>query len=275
MGIILEADGITDMGLERDHNEDTFRMLIDYNLFMVADGMGGHNAGDVASRVAVDTVAEFFRHTESEDATWPFHFDTNLTFEENRMIGGIQMANRSILHQSTMNPSHEGMGTTIVALCFSRTMPIAYLGHVGDSRCYRIKGKDIRQLTRDHSLLSDFMQAMPDISEDKIQSIPKNIITRALGMQPFVEIDMTRISVEKGDLYLLCSDGLSGSSSDREILQEIEAANGALAKACQLLVELAKRKGGEDNITVVLAHVRDITPEEPEEIVTGRDSYEP
>ena len=262
MGIILAADGITDVGLERDHNEDTFRVLNDYNLYMVADGMGGHNAGDVASRVAVETVAEFFRHTESEDATWPFHFDTNLTFEENRMIGGIQMANRSILHQSTMNPSHEGMGTTIVALCFSKTLPIAYLGHVGDSRCYRIKGQEIKQLTRDHSLLSDFMQAMPDMSEEKIQSIPKNIITRALGMQPFVEIDMSRIGIEKGDLYLLCSDGLSGSSSDKEILREIDAADGDMTKATRLLVDLAKSKGGEDNITVVLAYVKDIMPEE-------------
>ncbi len=242
MAIVIEADGLTDTGLEREHNEDTFSLLTDYNLFMVADGMGGHNAGAVASRVAVDTVAEFFRHTENEDATWPFHFDTNLSFEENRMIGGIQMANRSILHQSTMNPAHEGMGTTIVVLCFSKTRPMAYLGHVGDSRCYQIKGKYIKQLTKDHSLVNDFIQAMPDLTEDKLHAVPKNIITRALGMQPFVEVDIARIEVEKGDLFLLCSDGLTSSSSNEEILHEIEGAGGDLGKTCRLLVDLAKRR---------------------------------
>jgi len=261
MGIILESEGISDVGLEREHNEDTLKVLTEYNLFMVADGMGGHNAGDVASGIAVDTVASFFRHTESEDATWPFHFDTNLTFEENRMIGGIQMANRSILHQSTMNPSQEGMGTTIIALCFSRVLPVAYLGHVGDSRCYRIRSKKIEQLTRDHSLLSDFMQAMPDMSEEKKQSIPKNIITRALGMQPFVEIDLNRIEVLKGDLFLLCTDGLSGTSDNAEIHSEIAKGGDDLAGTCNRLVDLAKSKGGDDNITVVMVRVKDIFEE--------------
>lgn len=256
----LTADGITDVGLERDHNEDTYKILPDYNLFMVADGMGGHNAGDVASAIAVDTVAGFFRHTESEDATWPFHFDTNLSFEENRMIGGIQMANRSILHQSTMTPSQEGMGTTIVALCFSKTNPIAYLGHVGDSRCYRLRNDKFKQLTSDHSLISDFMQAMPDMSEEKKESIPKNIITRALGMQPFVEIDIKRLDIRKSDIYLICSDGLSGTSTDNEIQNEIDRAGNDLTLACRNLVDLAKSKGGDDNITVVLVRVNEVTP---------------
>jgi serine/threonine protein phosphatase PrpC len=262
MGLVLEAEGVTDVGLERDHNEDTFRVLSEYNLFMVADGMGGHNAGDVASGVAVDTVANFFRHTDSEDATWPFHFDTSLTFEENRMIGGIQMANRSILHQSTMNPAQEGMGTTIVALCFSKTKPLAYLGHVGDSRCYRIRSGKAEQLTRDHSLLSDFMQAMPDMSEEKKQSIPRNIITRALGMQPFVEIDLSRVDVQRDDLFLLCTDGLSATSSEAELHAKILEANGDLTVACRLLVELAKTKGGEDNITIVLVRAKDYIEQE-------------
>lgn len=261
MGIVLESEGLTDVGLEREHNEDTLKVLTEYNLFMVADGMGGHNAGDVASGIAVDTVASFFRHTESEDATWPFHFDTNLTFEENRMIGGIQMANRSILHQSTMNPAQEGMGTTIIVLCFSKVLPVAYLGHVGDSRCYRIRGGKIEQLTRDHSLYSDFVQAMPDMSEEKKQSIPKNIITRALGMQPFVEIDLNRIDVEKDDLFLLCTDGLSGASDNADIYEEITRGGDDLAGTCSLLVELAKKKGGDDNITVVLVRVKDIVEE--------------
>jgi len=268
MGFLLEAEGLTDIGLEREHNEDAFKLLTEFNLFMVADGMGGHNAGDVASRVAVETIADFFRHTANEDATWPFHFSANLSFEENRIIGGIQMANRSILHQSTMNPAQEGMGTTIVALCFSKTDSIAYLGHVGDSRCYRIKNGQIRLLTRDHSLVSDFIQAMPDLETEKIKTIPKNIITRALGMQPVVEVDIAKVTVEKGDIFLLCSDGLSGSSSDEEILQEIQEAGGKPGEACRRLIELANRKGGEDNITVVVVYVKDILPDMPE---TGKE----
>ncbi|MFH1438379.1 MAG: SpoIIE family protein phosphatase, partial [Pseudomonadota bacterium] len=211
--------------------------------------------------MAVQTIEDFFNHTENEDATWPFHFDTNLSYEENRILGGIQMANRSILRQSSTNRNQEGMGTTIVALCFSKTLPLAYLGHAGDSRGYRVRDGEIKRLTRDHSLISDFEQAMPDISEEKKESIPKNIITRALGMQPYVEVELNKVDVLEGDLFLLCSDGLSGASEDMEILKIIKDSGSNLSLMCKKLVELANGKGGDDNITVVLARIKEIRGE--------------
>ncbi len=261
MTILAESKGLSDVGLERDHNEDSFMILPNYNLFLVADGMGGHNAGDVASSMAVQTIEDFFNHTDSEDATWPFHFDTNLSYEENRILGSIQMANRSIMRQSSSNRNQEGMGTTIVAMCFSKTLPVAYFGHAGDSRGYRVRDGTIKQLTRDHSLISDFEQAMPDISAEKKESIPKNIITRALGMQPYVEVELNKVDVVEGDLFLLCSDGLSGAGSDEEILEIIMDSGSNLSLICKKLVELANNKGGDDNITVVMARVKEVRDE--------------
>lgn len=248
----LQFAGITNVGRERDHNEDAFLVMPEYDLAIVADGMGGHNAGDVASKMAIDRISTFFRHTESEDATWPFHFDINLSYEENRLIGGIQIANKSIHQQSSQPSSREGMGTTVVSLCFSANEPMAYVGHVGDSRCYMMRGGVLSQVTRDHSLLNDYLEAMPDMSEERKQAIPTNVITRALGMQPTVQVDLARVPVEPGDVFLMCSDGLSGMVKDGPIQETLAAFGADLDGASRRLIDLANEGGGEDNITVVL-----------------------
>src|SRR5580700_2564388 len=211
------AAGLSDVGLQREHNEDSFLVLNEYDLYVVADGMGGHRAGDVASRIATETISEFFKSTASDDVTWPFHFDTNLSEEENRLLTGIRVANRQIFERSTRSREYQGMGTTVVSAMFSPKKQRMYIGHVGDSRCYRVRAGEIQQLTRDHSLVNDYLVAMPDLTDEQRSELPKNVITRALGMQDHVIVDLQHDDPVLGDVYVICSDGLSGMLTDEEI----------------------------------------------------------
>jgi protein phosphatase len=250
------AAGLTDVGLQRDHNEDSYAVLSEYDLFIVADGMGGHRAGDVASRLATDAIAEFFRSTQHEDATWPFHFDTSLTEEENRLVTGIRVANRQIFERSVRSRDCQGMGTTVVGALFSKRKSRIFVGHVGDSRAYRVRKGEIQQLTRDHSLINDYLMAMPELTDEQRAELPKNVITRALGMQDHVAVDLLSDDPQVGDVYLLCSDGLSGMLSDEDILQIVTAATEA-PETCRRLIERANQNGGEDNITALVIRFDD------------------
>jgi protein phosphatase len=233
-------------------------VLKEYDLFVVADGMGGHRAGDVASRLATETISEFFRSTANEDVTWPFHFDTSLSEEENRLLTGIRVANRQIFERSTRSREYHGMGTTVVGAMFSPQKGRMYIGHVGDSRCYRVRASQIQQLTRDHSLINDYLLAMLDLTDEQKSELPKNVITRALGMQDSVVVDLQHDDPRPGDVYVLCSDGLSGMVSDDEILRIVSGATD-IREACRRLIQRANERGGEDNITAIL-----IKLEEPE-----------
>src|ERR1700733_6821466 len=250
------AAGLSDVGLQREHNEDSFVVLKEYDLFVVADGMGGHRAGDVASRIATETISEFFRSTANEDITWPFHFDTNLSEEENRLLTGIRVANRQIFERSTRSREYHGMGTTVVGAMFSPKKRRMYIGHVGDSRCYRVRSGQIQLLTRDHSLINDYLLAMPDLTDEQKSELPKNVITRALGMQDHVVVDLQHDDPVTEDVYILCSDGLSGMIQDEEI-QRIVAGASDIRAACKQLIERANEHGGEDNITAVLIKIED------------------
>jgi len=245
------AAGMTDVGLQRDHNEDSYAVLSEYDLYIVADGMGGHRAGDVASRLATDAIAEFFRSTQHEDATWPFHFDTSLSEEENRLVTGIRVANRQIFERSVRSRDCQGMGTTVVGALFSKKKSRIFVGHVGDSRAYRVRAGAIQQLTRDHSLINDYLMAMPELTDEQRAELPKNVITRALGMQDHVVVDLVSDDPQVGDVYLLCSDGLSGMIPDQEIL-EIVNSTGDTPEICRKLIEKANENGGEDNITALV-----------------------
>jgi protein phosphatase len=245
------ASGLTDVGLQRDHNEDSYAVLAEYDLFIVADGMGGHRAGDVASRLATDAIAEFFRSTAQEDATWPFHFDTSLSEDENRLVTGIRVANRRIFERSIRSRECAGMGTTVVGALYSRKKNRLFVGHVGDSRAYRVRSRSIQQLTRDHSLINDYLAAMPDLTEEQRAELPKNVITRALGMQDSVAVDLVSDEPQLGDVYLLCSDGLSGMLTDEQILGVV-ATTGDPGEICRRLIAKANDNGGEDNITALV-----------------------
>ncbi|MFB6263451.1 MAG: Stp1/IreP family PP2C-type Ser/Thr phosphatase, partial [Bradymonadaceae bacterium] len=245
----IEFDKKTDVGKQRSHNEDNFRLVPDQNLYMVADGMGGHASGEVASEIAVDTLETFFKETsEDEERTWPYKMDQNLGYEENRLSAGIKLANRRIHERGSQNEEQRGMGTTIVSLLFSGDQ--AYLGHVGDSRIYRLRRGDLYQVTEDHSLLNDYIK-MKDLSEEEIENFPhENVIVRALGMEETVEVDVTKEPPRHNDIYLLCSDGLNAMTDDDEIEEILKANKDDLETACDELIDSANENGGKDNVTV-------------------------
>jgi serine/threonine protein phosphatase PrpC len=249
------AAGLSDVGQQREHNEDSFCILPEYGLFVVADGMGGHRAGDVASKMATHAIASFFQATSKEDATWPFHFDPHLSVEENRLITGVKVANKRIYEHSMRYREVHGMGTTVVGALFARERGRMYVAHVGDSRAYRVRKGEITQLTRDHSLLNDYLLVMPDMTQEQRDELPKNVITRALGMQDSVVVDLVPDQPSEGDVYVLCSDGLSGMMTDEVIRDLVVEAQGDVQAAAHALVERANANGGEDNVTVVLLSI--------------------
>src|SRR5512147_3221504 len=198
--------GSSDVGRKRTHNEDAFLLLPEESLYCVADGMGGHASGEVAARIAVEEMAEFFRLTgRDEDATWPFKLDPKKSYDENRLITGVKLANLRIHERARTDDKLHGMGTTIVAAVLPREGSTALVGHVGDSRAYLLRRGELKQLTEDHSLLAEHMKAHA-LSPAEVKAFPhKNVILRALGMKPSVEVDVTRVPLELGDLLLLCS----------------------------------------------------------------------
>jgi protein phosphatase len=256
--------GMTDTGLLREHNEDSLLLLADYGTVAVADGMGGHRSGDVASQLAISTIHDFFSVVVGRDGTWPFPADPNLSEEENFVVTGLRLANRRIFDRSLRTLADFGMGTTIVTAVFSKTADKVTIGHVGDSRCYRVRGPEILQMTRDHSLISDARHMAPWMTDEEVSQLPPNVITRALGIREDVMVDIATEDTKLGDVYLLCSDGLSGLVNDEQMLEIVSNAS-TLEEACKHLIERANFFGGTDNITAVLARV-----EEGDEIPAGR-----
>jgi PPM family protein phosphatase len=246
----IEVAGHTDVGRKRSHNEDSFAVFAEHGLYVVADGMGGHASGEVASRMAIDTLKEFFTHTDGDpEKTWPYKMDRSKGYEENRLITGIKLSNLRIFQSAKENPTQRGMGTTLVAL-FAVEDGV-YIAHVGDSRVYRVRNGKISQLTEDHSLLNDYKK-MKKLSAEEIESFPhKNVIVRALGMKDTVKVDTRFEQPLEGDIVLLCSDGLAGPVSDEQIL-EIVMSSGDIKSAAHRLIDAANDNGGPDNITAVL-----------------------
>ncbi len=245
----VQFAGATDVGLKRDHNEDSFLLMAEQNLYMVADGMGGHSSGEVASRLAVETVAKFFADSDAdEDLTWPYRMDKGISYEENRLASGIMLANRRIHEAAT--EGKKGMGTTLVACVLVDGGVV--IGHVGDSRVYRWRRGQLTQVTEDHSLLNDFMK-VKKLSDEEIANFPhKNVIVRALGMKENVQVDVRTDVPEEGDLYLLCSDGLSGMVTDPEIAAILSTDQDDVEGMCSRLIAAANRGGGVDNVTAVI-----------------------
>ncbi|MCP4606489.1 MAG: Stp1/IreP family PP2C-type Ser/Thr phosphatase [Proteobacteria bacterium] len=237
--------------MKRTHNEDTFSIFENENLFVVCDGMGGHASGEVASQMAVQVLKSFFKDTlEDPEMTWPYKMDRSRRYEENRLITGMKLANLRIHEASTRESKYHGMGTTVVAVFFVEDG--AYLTHVGDSRIYRIRDGVIEQITEDHSLLNDYIK-MKKLTPEEIKNFPhKNVIIRALGMKESVKVDTFYEIPHSGDVYLLCSDGLSSEMTDPEMLEIYEKHSSDLQVACHELIEAANNNGGHDNISVIL-----------------------
>src|SRR5678815_1765706 len=249
MALRIEVAGETNVGMKRTHNEDNFSIIEDAGLYIVADGMGGHASGEVASKMAVDALKEFFQATASDpERTWPYKMDRSKGYEENRLITGIKLANLRIYESAQRDARQRGMGTTIVTM-FAVEDGV-YVAHVGDSRVYRVRDAKIEQLTEDHSLLNDYIK-MKRLTAEEIANFPhKNVIVRALGMKDTVKVD-TRFEVPLlNDTYLLCSDGLSGPVSEPEMI-DILVNHHDLKGATAKLIERANENGGPDNVTCV------------------------
>lgn len=244
----MRASGVTDVGKVRSINQDCFRILDQQNVFIVADGMGGHAAGDQASRIAVKTVVEVFSNYDVNNETYQQKESMSL---EEALRYALQEANERILLASMSNQSLQGMGTTAIVATPSNGN--LYVGHIGDSRGYLIRNQQITQITEDHSVVQQLVRAGA-ISQEEAKVHPyKNVITRCLGMQANIEPDTLKLMLEKEDRILLCSDGLSNMVPAEHMLS-IVLDNDEPLLACQKLVDLANEKGGTDNITVVLLY---------------------
>lgn len=234
----IDWAGLSDRGRRRASNEDAFLADAGRGLFVVADGMGGHAAGEVAARLAVDTV----RRVLCEPPAPP---DPHAAIER-----AIQEANRAILERTHEREELQGMGTTLVLALVDAAS--AWISHVGDSRAYRVRQGRIELLTRDHSWVSEQVR-LGLMSQEEARRHPwRNVITRALGSRDEVEVEVGVEPLRSGDRLLLCSDGLNSMAGEEEILDAVRGAGEDLREACRRLVELANAGGGEDNVTVLL-----------------------
>ena len=245
----VKAHGLTHVGRQRQHNEDSFLVADGAKLYLVADGMGGHAAGEIASRIAVDSISEFIIHTKEDDGTWPHAYDEQFRRTTNRLMAAVRMANTRVLEAMRKDARLRGMGTTVVAcMADESTMSIA---HVGDSRAYLIRENQLSRITNDHSWVFEQVQAGM-LTEAEAEKHPlRNVITRALGGALQVTPDASEIEIRTGDVYLLCSDGLTGMVPEEEILRLVSE-NDDLEAACQQLIDTANERGGLDNVTAVL-----------------------
>lgn len=249
MKITYEA--ITDVGRKRKGNEDSVFVNPESNLFVVADGMGGHAAGEVASRLAVDAINDFIVLTSGDDEiTWPFGLDENMSYDGNRLKTAVRFANRKVLEATRERTEYEGMATTVAAVLVDGDT--ANLAHVGDSRVYLMRDGELTQLTSDHSWINEQIQSGV-ISADQARSHPlRNVVTRALGGKQDLQVDMQTHRMRAGDVLLLCSDGLTTMLPDEEIARVMASHGGDITAGARALVDAANARGGEDNITVLL-----------------------
>ncbi|WP_245678534.1 PP2C family protein-serine/threonine phosphatase [Chondromyces crocatus] len=239
--VLISAVGQTHLGQKRRKNEDCYLCMDDYHLFAVADGMGGHKGGDVASRLAVETIQKAFEEANwTEEAPYP-----DVPRRGSELATAIQRANKTVYDASQVDRSLMGMGTTLISARFSPNKQRLYVGHVGDSRCYRLRDGELRQLTTDHTM-----------GAAGITGPLANHLSRALGVASAVKIDLVIARPRPGDVYLLCSDGLSKMATD-DAIQDVLVAQPDPEKAAAALIDRANEGGGRDNITVILVRVSD------------------
>jgi serine/threonine protein phosphatase PrpC len=257
----------SDIGRVRQRDEDSFAVLEKERLFVVADGMGGHAAGEFASQMAVQRVTFFYEYTSEPNAPWPVPRPQELPPDEGRLVGAIRYANDHVFWAGAEDTRLHGMGTTIVAAQVLEEH--AVIAHVGDSRAYLIRDGAIRQLTRDHSMLEDWKRLNPGLSAEEERAFAyKNVITRALGVGREVAIDVQRLALASGDVLLLCCDGLTTMVDEAGVLRIVEEHRPALERVVEALVDEANRAGGVDNITVLVV---ECTAESPRPAVARVD----
>jgi PPM family protein phosphatase len=254
----LRSVAMSDTGKVREHNEDTIAIDNDIGLFVLADGMGGYNAGEVASGIAVKTIVNLVREAVAREDLEGTDKETGLVRPSIILRDAIYRANKIIHQTSKTQPQCEGMGTTVVAcLFYDNRVSVA---HVGDSRLYRLRNDRFEQITMDHSLLQELVDRGFYSQEEAQRATNKNYVTRALGVEPNVDVEINEHPVNRGDYYVLCSDGLSDMVEDDDIHLTINTFNANLDTVAKQLTQLANDNGGRDNVSVVMAHVLDSFP---------------
>jgi len=245
---VLHVSAVSDIGRVRKTNEDAFIADLEVSLFCVADGMGGHDAGEVASALAIDVITAFIRRSAGDtDFSWPYGIDRNLSYDANRLRTAIHLANRKIFRTAENNDDYNGMGTTIVgALLNGDRMAVA---HVGDSRLYLVRRGRIAQLTADDSWAATILAHDPRLNATDIARHPmRNVLTNVLGAREQVDVHVAEHELEPGDVVLLCSDGLHGSVDDTTLAQ-IATHQRDVRIATRQMVDAALDNGSRDNVT--------------------------
>src|SRR5665213_803494 len=254
----LRCVGLTDTGKVREHNEDTIAFDADIGLLVLADGMGGYNAGEVASGIAVKTILNLVRESVDRQDLRAMDRESGMSRPSIILRDAIHRANKIIYQTARTQPNCEGMGTTVVsALFFDNKVSIA---HVGDSRLYRLRGEKYEQLTMDHSLLQELVDRGFYSAAEAQRAANKNYVTRALGVEPSVDVEVQEVPVQKGDTFALCSDGLSDMVEDDDMHLTLSTFGANLDTVAKQLIQLANDNGGRDNISVVMENVLDEFP---------------
>ena len=249
----LEVASCTDPGIVRSHNEDSIAADATKGLVVLADGMGGYNAGEVASGMATTVITTELQHLLEETPPYRLEPASGRPWAEKLLKDQIAKANTSIFQAAQSQPQYSGMGTTLVAGLFYDNKVM--LAHIGDSRAYRLRGETFEQVTRDHSLLQEQIDSGMITPEQAKFSQNKNLVTRALGIDPTVEPELNCFEAQTGDVYLLCSDGLNDMVSDEDIGMTLQTLSANLRLAAQQLVQMANDNGGRDNVSVILVRV--------------------
>jgi protein phosphatase len=254
----LRCVGMTDTGKVREHNEDTIAFDADIGLLVLADGMGGYNAGEVASGIAVKTILNLVRESVDRQDLKTLDRESGMSRPSIILRDAIHRANKIIYQTARTQPNCEGMGTTVVAMLFFDNR--ASIAHVGDSRLYRLRSDKFEQVTMDHSLLQELVDRGFYSAEEAQRAANKNYVTRALGVEPNVDVEVQEVPVQKGDFYALCSDGLSDMVEDDDMHLTLTTFGANLDTVAKQLIQLANDNGGRDNISVVMANVLDAFP---------------
>jgi serine/threonine protein phosphatase PrpC len=258
----LEIVNMSDVGKRRPHNEDSTVSDIQNGLVVLADGMGGYKSGEVASAIAVTTIlhdvtADIRSHQPPKSRKKSL--DTKHPDHESALIkNSINHANSNIYNMARKDAQCQGMGTTVVTGLFHDDM--VSVGHVGDSRMYRLRGGNLQQITKDHSLIQELIDRKLYTPEEAYAKMPKNLVTRGLGLDIAVEVDIIEEKLLPEDIYLMCSDGLNDMVNDEEIHLTLSKYSANLVQAATSLIQLANNKGGKDNISVVLVRVKNKVP---------------
>ena len=248
---MLEAFAITDVGLVRKTNEDSFICNEQLRLFVVADGMGGHSAGEVASRLALEALEGFVRRSHADtELSWPYGIDPGMSFAGNRLRTAVHLANRRVFRAAEGCDDYSGMGTTLTAALVADGMLV--YGHVGDSRLYSWHAGKFTQITRDDSWVASILASEPTMNPADLARHPmRHVLTNVIGARDQVEVQLAELELVRGVRFLICSDGLHGMV-DEETLARLVGADESLQTIGGRLVQAAKDGGGHDNITAVL-----------------------